>query len=94
MLGLRSQGGGQFGESPGYDVQVAVHCPQLYQDVADIRFQAHGGSRRGASARLWGGTQLPSALIPACHPWARCAAVIRVLAPQLPLSSLDTWWGG
>lgn len=52
-LGLGPQGRGQFGEGLSYDVQVAVHGPQLHQDVPNIGFQA----RRGRGDRRGGGRQ-------------------------------------
>lgn len=83
-LWLRPQGGSQFGEGPRYDVQVAVHRPQLRQDVTDICFQTRRSSRWGAGR--WGGSRVFSTLLSApCGP-ARGAALLRALDRRQPLS--------
>lgn len=85
--GLRwgPQGRGQFGEGPRYDVQVAVHGPQLHQDVPDAGFQA--GGRGGPRAGLRGGSRgLPGALLPARCPGARDAAPLGPQGGRRPLA--------
>lgn len=92
-LGLRSQGRGQFGEGPRYDVQVAVHRPQLHQDVPDIGFQARRDGGRGAGRQ--GGALVLCALLPARCTRARGAAPFRALGRRrpLPLIPAEAWRG-
>lgn len=83
-LWLRPQGRGQFGECPRYDVQVAVHRPQLRQDVPDIGFQTRRGSGWGAGR--WGVSRVLGTLLSArCAP-ARGAAPLGALDRSQPLS--------
>lgn len=82
-LGLGSQGRGQFGEGPRYDVQVAVHRPQLHQDVPDIGFQARRGGGLGAGRR--GDALVLCALLPARCARARGAAPFRARGWRRPL---------
>lgn len=78
-LGLRPQGRGQFGEGPRYGVQMAVHRPQLHQDVPNIGFQA---GRGGPGAGWRGGTRV---LVPARCARARGAAPLGTLGGGQPL---------
>lgn len=72
-LRLRPQGRGQFREGPRYDVQVAIHRPQLHQDVPDAGFQGRGGGGGGPGAGRRGSARVLRALLPACCARARGA---------------------
>lgn len=85
-LWRRPQGRGEFGEGPRYDVQVAVHGPQLHQDVPDAGFQTGGRGRPGAER--WGGSGGLGALLPAC-----CSRMRGGCGP-LPLIPTDAGRGG
>lgn len=63
-LGLGPQGRGQFGEGLRYDAQMAVHGPQLHQDVPNIGFQARRGSGDGRGSGRQGGHRILCALLP------------------------------
>lgn len=63
-LGLGPQGRGQFGEGLRYDIQVAIHGPQLHQDVPDIGFQARRGGGDGRGGGRQGGPRILCALLP------------------------------
>lgn len=61
-LGPGYQRRGQFSEGLRYDVQVAIHCPQLHQNVPNIGLQ--GGSSGWRDTGGWGGSTILSMIIP------------------------------